>query len=64
MKTTILTCLCSIALVLTGFVNSPAPSPSVSSTPVTSASAGANIAPAVSATPEDEDSIEQSVPGS
>src|SRR3954471_16453544 len=60
MKLTILTCLCSGALVLTGFGQSPAPSPSVSSTAVASASAGANISPAVSATPEDEDSIEQS----
>jgi hypothetical protein len=63
MKTTILTCLCSIALVLTAFGQSstPAPSPSVSATAVASASAGASISPAASATPEDEDSIERSV---
>jgi hypothetical protein len=63
MKTTILTCLCSIALAVTVFGQSstPAPSPSVSGTAVASASAGASISPAVSATPEDEDSIERSV---
>jgi len=63
MKTTILTCLCSIALVWTAFGESPtpAPSPSVSATAVASASAGASISPAVTATPEDEDSIERSV---
>ncbi len=64
MKTTILTCLCSIALVWTGFSQSsptPAPSPSASGTAVASASAGASISPAVSATPDDEDSIEKSV---
>lgn len=61
MKTTILTCLCSIALALTALGQSPtpAPSPSVSSTAVASASAGASISPA--ATPDDEDSIERSV---
>jgi hypothetical protein len=63
MKTTILTCLCSIALALTVFGQSPtpAPSPSVSSAAVASASAGASISPAASGTPEDEDSIERSV---
>jgi len=64
MKTTILTFLCSIALVWTAFGQSsptPAPSPSASGTAVASASAGASISPAVSATPEDEDSIEKSV---
>jgi hypothetical protein len=63
MKTTILTCLGSIALALTAFGQSPtsAPSPSVSATAVASASAGASISPAASATPEDEDSIERSV---
>jgi hypothetical protein len=64
MKTTILTCLCSIALVWTAFGQSspmPAPSPSASGTAVASASAGASISPAVSATPDDEDSIEKSV---
>jgi hypothetical protein len=61
MKTTILTCLSSIALALTALGQSPtpAPSPSVSSTAVASASAGASISPA--ATPDDEDSIERSV---
>jgi hypothetical protein len=63
MKTTTLACLFSIALFLPAFgqTPTPAPSPSVSSTAVASASAGASIAPAVSATPEDEDSIERSV---
>ncbi|HEY2138920.1 MAG TPA: DUF6249 domain-containing protein [Chthoniobacterales bacterium] len=63
MKTTILTCLCSMALVLTAFgqAPTPAPSPSVSGTAVASASAGASISPAVSTTPDDEDSIERSV---
>src|SRR5947207_10259554 len=63
MKTAILTCLCSIALALPAFGQSPtaAPSPSVSSTAVASASAGANISPAATATPDDEDSIERSV---
>jgi hypothetical protein len=63
MKTTTLTCLFSIALALTGFGQTPTqpPSPSASSTAVASASAGANISPAVSATPDDEDSIERSV---
>lgn len=37
------------------------PSPSASGTAVASASAGASISPAVSATPDDEDSIEKSV---
>jgi len=57
MKTAILTCLCSIALVLPGFGQSP--TPAVSGTAVASASAGASISPA--ATPDDEDSIERSV---
>jgi hypothetical protein len=64
MKTTILTCLCSIALVWTAFGQSsstPAPSPAASGTAVASASAGASISPAVTATPDDEDSIEKSV---
>jgi hypothetical protein len=64
MKTTILTCLCSLALVWTAFGQSstaPAPSPSASGTAVASAIAGASISPAVSATPDDEDSIEKSV---
>ncbi len=64
MKTTILTCLFSIALALTVFgqASPPPPSPSASSTAVASASAGANISPAAaSATPDDEDSIERSV---
>ncbi|HZE56798.1 MAG TPA: DUF6249 domain-containing protein [Chthoniobacterales bacterium] len=63
MKTAILTCLCSIALALPAFGQTPtaAPSPSVSSTAVASASGGANISPAATATPDDEDSIERSV---
>jgi Domain of unknown function (DUF6249) len=59
MKTAILTCLCSIALAWLAFGQSP--TPSVSATAVASASAGASISPAVSATPDDEDSIERSV---
>jgi hypothetical protein len=63
MKTTILTCLGSIALALTavGQTPTPAPSPSASATAVASASAGASISPAATATPDDEDSIERSV---
>ena len=61
MKTAILTCLCSIALAWPVFGQSPTPAPSASGTAVASASAGASIAPAVSATPDDEDSIERSV---
>ena len=59
MKTAILTCLCSTALVLTAFGQSP--TPAVSATAVATTSAGANISPAVAATPDDEDSIERSV---
>jgi hypothetical protein len=61
MKTAILTCLCSIALAWPAFGQSPSPAPSASATAVASASAGASISPAVSATPDDEDSIERSV---
>jgi len=63
MKTAILTCLCSIALAWTALAQSPTPAPSasVSGTAVASASAGASISPAVTATPDDEDSIERSV---
>jgi hypothetical protein len=63
MKLTIFACLCSTALVLTAFGQSPtpAPSPSISATAVANASAGASISPGVSATPDDEDSIERSV---
>jgi hypothetical protein len=59
MKLAILTCLCSIALALPAFGQSP--TPAVSATAVATASAGANISPAVAATPDDEDSIERSV---
>jgi hypothetical protein len=65
MKTTLLTCLCSIALALTVFGQTPTPppSPSASGTAVASASAGANISPSIAATatPYDEDSIESDV---
>jgi hypothetical protein len=65
MKTTLLTCLCSIALALTVFGQTPTPppSPSASGTAVASASAGANISPSIAATatPYDEDSIESEV---
>ena len=59
MKTAILTCLCSIALALPAFGQSP--TPAVSATAVASASAGASISPAATVTPDDEDSIERSV---
>ena len=59
MKTTILACLCSIALAWPAFGQSP--TPAVSATAIASASAGASISPAASATPDDEDSIERSV---
>jgi hypothetical protein len=59
MKLAILTCLCSIALALPAFGQSP--TPAVSATAVATASAGANISPAVAPTPDDEDSIERSV---
>jgi len=63
MKTSLLTCLFSIALALTVFGQNPPPSPSASATAVASASAGANISPSVvpSATPYDDDSIEAEV---
>jgi hypothetical protein len=64
MKTTILTCLFSIALFLPAFGQSsptPAPSPSASGTAVASAIAGASISPAATASSDDEDSIEKSV---
>jgi hypothetical protein len=63
MKLTILTCLCSAALVWTAFgqTPTPAPSPATSATAGVAASAGASVAPAASVTPDDEDSIEQSV---
>jgi hypothetical protein len=63
MKTTLLTCLGSIALALTlfGQYPTPPPSPSASATAVASASAGANISPAATVTPDDENGIEQAV---
>ncbi|HVF73392.1 MAG TPA: DUF6249 domain-containing protein [Chthoniobacterales bacterium] len=71
MKTTILTCLISIALALIAVGQaptpappmppSPPPTPAVSATAVASASAGASISPAASVTPEEEDTIERSV---
>jgi len=59
MKLAILTCLCSIVLALPAFGQSP--TPAVSATAVATASAGANISPAVASTPDDEDFIERSV---
>lgn len=65
MKTSLLTCLFSIALVLTVFGQypTPPPSPSASATAVASASAGANLSPSVAptVTPYDDDSIEADV---
>jgi hypothetical protein len=58
MKTTLLTALCSIALALTVFGQTPTPPASPTATAVTS-----TISPVVAptATPEDEDSIEKEV---
>ena len=63
MKTTLLTYLCSIALVLTAFGQTPTPPPSPTATAVTSTSATATISPsaAPTATPDEEDSIEKEV---
>jgi len=70
MKTTLLTCLCSIALALSGLGQTPtAPPASPSAQASVSASAAAPSAPAVSVTPAvspsataaDDDSIERSV---
>jgi hypothetical protein len=55
MKTAILACLCSIALALPAFGQSP--TPAVSATAVATASAAASVSPS----PDDEDSIERSV---
>lgn len=65
MKTSLLTCLFSIALALNVFGQypTPPPSPSASATAVASASAGANLSPSVAptVTPYDDDSIEADV---
>ena len=63
MKTTLLTSLCSIALVLTAFGQTPTPPASPTATAVTSTSATATVAPtfAPTATPYEEDSIEREV---
>ena len=63
MKTTLLTSLCSIALALTVFGQTPTPPPSPTATAVTSTTATATISPSVAptATPDDEDSIEKEV---
>ena len=63
MKTTLLTSLCSIALALTVFGQTPTPPASPSATAVASTSTSATVSPSVSpaATPDDEDSIERSV---
>lgn len=62
MKTTLLTSLCSIALALTVFGQTPTPPASPTATAVTSTSA-ATTSPSVAptATPDDEDSIEKEV---
>jgi Domain of unknown function (DUF6249) len=62
MKTTLLTCLCSIALALTAFGQTPTPPASPTATAVTStatATASPSVAPTV--TPSEEDSIEREV---
>jgi hypothetical protein len=65
MKTTLLTYLCSFALLLTAFGQAPTPTPpSPTATAVTSTSATATVAPTVAAptaTPYEEDSIEREV---
>jgi hypothetical protein len=59
MKTTLLTYLCSFALVLTAFGQTPTPPASPTATAITSTSATATVAPTV--TPYEEDSIEREV---
>jgi hypothetical protein len=63
MKTTLLTYLCSFALVLTAFGQTPTPPASPTATAVTSTSATATVAPSVAptVTPYEEDSIEREV---
>lgn len=65
MKTTFLTCLCSIALALTAFGQTPtpaSPSPQSTVTATTASSPAVAAAPAtVSATPDRDDSIEAEV---
>ena len=63
MKTTLLTYLCSFALVLTAFGQTPTPPASPTATAVTSTSATATVAPTVAptVTPYEEDSIEREV---
>lgn len=61
MKTTLLTSLCSIALALTVFGQTPTPPPSPTATAVTSTSAATSPSVAPTATPDDEDSIEKEV---
>jgi hypothetical protein len=65
MKTSLLTYLCSFALVVTAFSQAPTPTPPASptATAVTSTSATATAAPSVAptATPYEEDSIEREV---
>ena len=65
MKTTLLTCLCSVALVLTifGQTPTPPPSPSASATAVTTTSSAVTASPSVAptVTPYEEDSIERDV---
>ena len=70
MKITLLTCLCSIALISTLFGQGPSSSPSASATPFASPAspspavvAGANISPSVAAsvTPDEGDDISRDV---
>ena len=63
MKTTLLTYLCSFALALTAFGQTPTPPASPTATAVTSTSATATVAPTVAptVTPYEEDSIEREV---
>lgn len=63
MKTTLLTYLCSFALALTAFGQTPTPPASPTATAVTSTSATPTVAPTVAptVTPYEEDSIEREV---
>jgi hypothetical protein len=65
MKTTLLSSLCSIALALTVFGQTPTPppSPSASATAIATTSSAATVSPSIAptATPYEEDSIEREV---
>ena len=63
MKTSLLTYLCSFALILTAFGQTPTPPASPTATAVTSTSTTATVSPSVAptVTPYEEDSIEREV---